>query len=237
MNEDGERLMTSVERLLDSPETIRAYVKGVRAGLSRPSLETLGEELVSQYATTTGMVGAAVALPAAFPGIGTLATMLGGALVDVSVMLKYDVEMTLALLHVYDFDIEGDEERQLALALTGLSWVAEKSDDDMTDYVRAEMDAIWAYGGHHLTKVVATVFAKVALLQLGKGAARAVPLAGVVLGAGMNHTLTTRVGHQVLRTVKRRREEIDAGRAAAAKHGVQPDADGIVDAFVEGDEE
>ena len=47
-----------------------------------------------------------MALPGLIPGLGSIALSIGGGLAELTYLLKCEVEMTLALCHLYGFDID-----------------------------------------------------------------------------------------------------------------------------------
>ena len=62
---------------------------------------------MSHYSNATAVSGGATALPSMIPGLGTLVTLTGGTLVDVALMLKFEVEMALALCRAFDRPLRG----------------------------------------------------------------------------------------------------------------------------------
>src|SRR4051794_17704483 len=111
--ERGRQLLSAVERILASNESIVATVEGVRASLksTTPELEgqelreAVARELVKHFSTRAAIAGGASALPSLIPGWGSLVAALGGTVAELTLLLKWEVEMALALSHLYGFDI------------------------------------------------------------------------------------------------------------------------------------
>ena len=98
------------------------------------------------------------------------------------------------------------------------------------------MTAIWNYGGRQLSKLLLTVMARLALIQLGKSALRAVPFAGMAVGASVNRILTKGVGDRLVAQLEVRRSEEDGAEAARAR-GANVDEDGVVEARIVEDDD
>jgi len=219
--EQGAALLKAVERIVDAPAKIRAQVdrlgEKIRASLPDDASESqvrsaLERDLVSHYSNRTALAGGASALPGLIPGLGSLAAVLGGGLLDMTFCLKYEVEMVLALAASRGYDIEDPRERQLAYLLAAAhTYEASGGRNPLPDLVKTEIDAVWHYTPRQLGKVVAALFVKLALMFAGKGLARAIPFIGVVVSTAANKTLTARVGKAVVKALDGR----EASRAAA----------------------
>jgi len=219
-NDRGQKLLSAVERILADTETITGLVDDLvrrhpQHDSSDPTdkdlvVHTVGRELVRIYSNRSAISGGAAAVPALMPGLGTLAAVAGGVLVDMALMLKFEVEMVLALSWLHGFDIRTDRERQLAFLLAGVStYEARSGRNYFVDLADAEAQAVWTYAPREAGKALVSVFAKLAVLTIGKGMARALPLIGIGVGAGMNKVLTTRVGERAVGELARRRRVSD----------------------------
>jgi len=209
--EAGRRLLSAVERLLDDPDNIIEVVERKQRRLQRQGpveRSALCELLIEHYSDRTGISGGLTALPAVVPGIGTAAALSAGALADVAMLLKYEVEMALALAHAFGRDITQRAERARAFLLASV-----KVHDDRTagnflaDMAEAEVAAVYAYAPRQMAKLTLIVLGRLTLAQAGKSFFRALPVVGVVLGASVNKGLTTRVGRALVEELQRREEE------------------------------
>lgn len=218
--EGGRRLLSAVERIIAGDDTLIGAVDAIVAAhpkarstgeADRDALrEDVGRKIVSAWSNRSALSGGATALPALLPGMGTLATVAGGALVDMALMLKFEVEMVLALSWLHGFDIRTERERQIAFLLAGVStFEAREGRPFVVDLADAEAQAVWNYAPREMGKAVVSVFAKLALAGVGRGVFKALPLVGVGVGAGMNKVLTARVGERAMRELARRRRLAD----------------------------
>lgn len=120
-NDAGERLLSAVERLLDDSDNIIDRVETLKKRVSRDDPEAARQEiarlLIQEYSDKAALGGAASAAPALIPGPGTLIALTGGNLVDMALLLKFEVEMSLALCWLHGMDIRQRKQRQIALLL------------------------------------------------------------------------------------------------------------------------
>jgi hypothetical protein len=223
-SKQGEALLKAVERIVDAPAKIQAKVEEAMAE-ARAALpddapkdlvrQTVERKLVSSYSNRTALAGGAAALPALLPGLGSLAAVLGGGLVDMTLCLKFEVELVLALAAARGYDIEDKRERQLAYLLAAAhTYEASGGRNPLPDLIKTEIDAIWHYTPRQLGKLVAALFVKLALMFAGKGLTRAIPLVGLVVSSAANKALTARVGKSVVKALDQRAK---ARAASAAK--------------------
>jgi uncharacterized protein (DUF697 family) len=159
------------------------------------------------------------ALPAAVPGTGTAVALVAGSLVDMTLVLKLEVEMALCLTHLYGFDLRDERERWLAYVIIGVrTCEAQAGRNYFADLLEAQLDALPLYTPRQMFKLAATLFGRVALRTLAGGWSRALPLVGIVVSAATNRVMLTKVGWSCVDTLERRRRI--------------PDPESVVDAVV-----
>lgn len=202
MNESGEeagrRLLNAVERMLATPEEIRAVVAGYRreGAVSPPQLS---ERLVSHYSNRSALAGGISSLPGLVPGVGTLTVALGSTLAEMAFVLKLETEMCLALCEAHGFDIDDRRERQLALILAAVHTSEVSAGRNvLLDIGDVSLTAVGNYTPRELEKFLLRVLSEVAISLASKHASKAVlkavPFVGIAVGASFNKVLTTRVG-------------------------------------------
>lgn len=197
---EGRRLLTAVERMVDDADHLIAQVEAIKYGVSTDGQrgeryrDAIAQRIIRTYSTRSALAGGVSAMPGILPGAGTVIAV-GGALVDMSLMLKHEVEMVLSLTYLYGHDIRQDDKRWLAYALAGVStYEAASGRNYFVDLADAQVEALTKYTTRQLSKLVATVLGKVALVTASKSLVRALPLVGVVVGASTNKVLTYSVG-------------------------------------------
>lgn len=211
--EQGEKLLSAVERIVDDPEnliaTVEEYERKTRRdpdGSDAQWRKEVADQLVSHFSTWSAVAGGATALPAAVPGIGTLVATVGGTLADMCMTLKFEVEMALCLTHLYGWDIRDERERQLAYLLASVSTHdAQSGGNYLADLAMVEWEALWKYAPRQISKYLLNVMAKLAVVSASKSLVRALPLIGVGVSAGVNKVLTNRVGARCVAELGRRR--------------------------------
>ncbi len=227
----GQRLLSAVERLIEDVDSLVARVERMRREADLPPGEhddirvgALASKIVSSYSNRSALSGGLTALPAIIPGVGTVTALVGGALADVALMLKFEVEMALSLTHLYGFDVRNDRERQLAFLLASVStYEASSGRNFFVDVAAAETTAIWNYAPRQVSKLLLTAFGRMALIGLSKGLAKALPFVGIAVGASVNKVLTSRVGQRCI-------SELGSRRRQAARCADEPP---VVDAWVQ----
>lgn len=223
----GKSLLTAVERLVASNEAIRRKVAEcqarAKAGANdRGALRELAaRELISSYSNRAAIAGGVAAAPAFLVGVGSVAAVVAGTFAELAYLLKCEVEMSLALSHLYGFDIDEPKERQLAFLMASVGTYDAGGKNFVADVVRAEGVALWNYGPRRLAGLVLTAMTGLALTWVWRGFLKAVPVLGMVIGTSLNKVLTTRVGGRVLSDLRTRRElladEAKAARSAARR--------------------
>ena len=215
-------LLSAVERLLMSNDDLRELVAGcvekARAREPEDLQKAAGDEIVRHFSNRAALVGGATTLPGLIPGAG-IVVALGGLLADMTMLLKLEVEMALALTHHHGFDIDDEQERQLAFLLASVATHdAQTGTNFLADVARAEGTAIWNYTPRRVARMMVQVVVVLLALRFGwQGVLRALPVIGVGIGVGTNKVLTVRVGRRCMNELRtraslRRRKQ----RAAAA---------------------
>jgi uncharacterized protein (DUF697 family) len=232
-DEQGKKLLTAVERILASTADVRAVVaecqaraKAKAATLKGDSLrEATAQELVRHYSNRAAIAGGASALPALVPGWGSLVAALGGTLAELTLLLKWEVEMALALSHLYGFDIDKPAERQLAFLAASVGTYDATGKSFFGDVVRLEGTAIWNYAPRRVARWVVQALAVLAGMYLWRGFIKAIPVVGIVAGGALNKMLTKKVGDKCLKDLRVRHDlmaEKPAAKAAAPKKKKKP---------------
>ena len=225
----AEELLSVIEHMLRDDSEIIADVERLKQQHPDSSKEDLAEQIVTTFSNKSALSGGASALPALIPGWGTIVTMVGGALLDTALLLKFEVEMTLSLCWLYGFDIRDRAERQMAFLLASISTYDVRNDGNfVVDVMQAEGVAIWNYAPRQVSKVLLIVLGRLALASTGKSMLRALPLVGIAIGSGMNKILTMRVGENC---VERLSERFEIAKRIATEQASEDDD--VVDAVME----
>jgi uncharacterized protein (DUF697 family) len=226
----GQRLLSAVEHLVSDPDTLIAEVEALAEsvkpgdGVRDPALlDVMSRRLIATFSNRSAIAGGLTALPATLPGVGTVVTITGGALVDMALMLRHEVELAMCLTHLYGYDIRDEKQRWLAYLLAGASTYEAKSGRNyFVDLADAQLEAMTLYTPRQLSKIMATVLGKLALLSVSRGFVKGLPFVGIVVGLSANKLLTTNVGWRCVEALERR------------QNGVHREDEEVVDATVQG---
>ncbi len=218
--EKGKKILHAVERIVTSSEAIKMTVAAAREkveeGLKGAALrEATANELIRSYSNRAAIAGGASGLPALIPGFGSIALAIGGGLAELTLLLKWEVEMALALSHLYGFDIDDPRERQLGFLMASVGTYDASGKNFFVDAMQVEGTALWNYAPRAVGRMVVSAFAMVAAMYLWRGLIKAVPFVGIGVGASMNKVLTRRVGKRVMRDCATRRELMADGPVPA----------------------
>lgn len=202
----GEQLLSAVERVVDDSDSLIARVETLKsAALYQDDLENLSSQIIAEYSTRAAIAGGATALPGLLPGLGSAVALVGGALVDMTLALKHDVEMILCLTHLHGFDIRDERERWLAYVMAGVrTHAAEHRQNYLVDLMEIQLDALPKYTPRQLFKLATTVLGKAALQSLSRSYVKALPIVGIAISASTNKFLTTSVGWACVDALERR---------------------------------
>jgi len=215
----GEPLLSAVERVVDDCDTLIARVETLKASVAVGDADEdptpIAARIIDDYATRSAIAGGASSLPALLPGIGSVVMLVGGAVADMTLSLKHDVEMILCLTHLYGYDIRDDKERWLAYIMAGVrTHTTYGHRSYLTDIVEVQLDALPKYTPRQLFKLAATVVGRRALLSMSRGYLKAVPLVGIAVSASTNKFLTTNVGWKSVEALERRRSSVSASEGS-----------------------
>src|SRR5262249_14325134 len=147
----GERLLSAVERLVEDCDDLIAHVETLKSAASPTlpddeRLDSLAEQLIADYARRSAIPGGVTSLPALLPGGGSAIALVGGVLVDMTFLLKHDVEMILCLSYLYGHDIRQEKERWLAYVLAGIrTYDVEEGRNYLVDLLEVQLDALPKY--------------------------------------------------------------------------------------------
>ena len=223
--ESGKKLLHAVERMLADDEHLLATKDRLlrSAGGDR---DDACSRAIAEFSNRSAYAGAVAAAPGLVPGGGTVVA-LGMTFVEMTYVMKTEVELCLVLSAIRGFDIRTREHRQVAFLLAALATHEVEADDEAPlAWGRAGLAAVWNYAPRELSKRVVEVFGLLvmvrAAMRFGHGVLRALPIVGVCVGAGINKTLSRRVGRRADEALRARAATISASSADRAAPNAAP---------------
>jgi hypothetical protein len=198
-------LIKAIELVLAKPENIKKetdnilakYRKRYKAERDDEDIkELVANKIIQNYSYMSAFSGGTTALAGVIPGIGTIVSIAGGATADVALSMKFQIEMTMALAHIYDHDILEEEEKRLCFIIAGLGAVnqaAQKGAKEVGSKAFTKM--IQQYLKGSTLVAVKEIFKRVGITFTRKGVEKAIPFGvGVIVGFTANKTLSWYVG-------------------------------------------
>lgn len=198
-------LLKAIEFLLAKPENIRKetdsllvkYRKRYHDDRDDEDIkELVANKVIQNYSYLSAFGGGATALAGVIPGLGTVVAAVGGSTADVALSMKFQVEMTMALAHIYDHDILEEEERRLCFIIAGLGALNQATQKGAKEVgSKAFTKMVQQYLKGSSLVAVKEVFKKVGVTFTRKSIEKAIPFGiGVIVGFTVNKTLSWYVG-------------------------------------------
>jgi uncharacterized protein (DUF697 family) len=199
--DDPDILIAQVEAFVEDASA-RGRV-GERAGLP---LQTIAERIIRRFSNRSAFAGGVTALPSLLPGGGTAVALIGGSLADMTMMMKYEVELALSLTHLYGYDIREEKGRWLAYTLAAVNTYDVASGRNFfVDMAEAQLEAVSKYTPRQLSKLVITAFGKYVLFSASRSLVRVLPFVGIVVSASANKLIVGSVGWRCVDALDRLR--------------------------------
>jgi hypothetical protein len=202
--DNGSSLMKMVEAIAISPQDARivaqqyeTQARQLRPDSSDKDIQKLvTDKIISRYSKLAASSGAATALPGAIPGVGTAVSMIGGGLVDVSVCVKLQIDMTMCLAMAINGSLSNEDAKHMSyiIALYGsLEQMGSAGATKIASKAGVRMVNQYLTGATLVT--IKELFKKIGITFTQKAAAKAIPFGvGVIIGGGANYALTRYVG-------------------------------------------
>jgi uncharacterized protein (DUF697 family) len=152
----------------------QARVEELRVNHPEMPRKRLATMLVQKKCIQAGTLGAATSGAAIIPGWGTLEAVTVGAVADLSLTIKLQVELVLELAALYDYTFAPQEKHHALLLVAGIG---------------AGTERLLVRGGIEAAEQFAERF-------VGRALVKAVPVLGVGLSASLNALITYLVGQR-----------------------------------------
>ena len=185
---DARKVIKVLEKILASNDSIRALCdknKKIAERLAKPeNVERRTSQLIiMHYSNLCAAGGGASALPGLIPGIGLIYSLLGTTAINAFLLLKFQLEMCLALTHLAGFDIDDPRERKIAF-LVACAALEDAYDEEKEPTIGTVLDlAIHEYSTRELSKSLVKAVARVMMMFLAKRWTRLFPFVGIGIEA------------------------------------------------------
>jgi hypothetical protein len=198
-------LIKAIELVLAKPENIKKETDNILTKYRKrykderddeDIRELVANKVIQNYSYMSAFSGGTTALAGIIPGLGTVVSVAGGTTADVALCMKFQIEMTMALAHIYDHDILDEEEKRLCFIIAGLGAVnqaAQKGAKEVGSKAFTKMVQQYLKGSTLLA--VKEIFKRVGITFTRKSLEKAIPFGvGVIVGFTVNKTLSWYVG-------------------------------------------
>ena len=202
--DNGSSLMKMVEAIAISPQDARVVVQQYESQVrqSRPNSsdrdiqKLVTDKIISRYAKLAATTGAATALPGTIPGVGTAVSMLGGSLVDVSVCMKLQIDMTMCLGMAINGGMSNEDAKHMSYIIALYGSLEQMGSAGATKIAsKAGVRMVNQYLTGSTLVIIKEFFKKIGITFTQKAAAKAIPFGvGAIIGGGANYALTRYVG-------------------------------------------
>ncbi len=204
LEDKATKVLSAVNKILDSNDKIRSVCnKYKRRALievdedcetEKDLFMEAGKRIITHYSDRAGITGGVTGLPSMIPGIGSVISLVGSSAVDIVLMLKFEIEMSLCLCHLTGLNIDEDRNRQLAYYLATASSREILSQNNNSQSHNIIKSAAVDYSVRELSKLVIKNITAILLVNLSRGMMKAVPFLGIAVGASVNKVMTKRSG-------------------------------------------
>ena len=196
--------LKAVELILAKPEDIKKetlqvlekFKKEYPNKNEKDIRSLVSKKIISNYSYYSAFTGATTALTGVIPGIGTAVAIAGGASADAVASIKFQVEMTMALATVYDYDILIEEEKRLCFLIAGLGAINEATKSGAKSIgTKAFTNLVNQYLKGATLQAVKEIFKKLGIIFTRKALEKSIPFGvGVIISFSANKGLTWYVG-------------------------------------------
>ncbi|MBQ9816843.1 MAG: hypothetical protein IJM59_05180 [Proteobacteria bacterium] len=212
-DDDAREVIKILDKILAKKESIHAISEKARkfaqsAKTPEKQDKRAASLIIMHYSNLCAVGGGASAIPGIIPGVGLIYSLLGTGAVDAFLVLKFELEMSLALADYAGFDISDPRERKIAFLLA-CSALEEAYDVEKEPTLANILDlAISEYSSRELSKGLAKGLARALMLFASKRWTKFFPVIGIGIEASVNKVLSTRLGNECWRAIKHRRDAL-----------------------------
>lgn len=203
-DDNSSALMKMVEAIAITPADARELVAQYEAQVrqAKPNVADvelralLTDKIISRYSKMAATSGGATSLAGVIPGVGTAIAAVGGGLADVSLCMKFQIDMTMCLGIAINNKMTNEDAKHMSfvIALSGsLEQMATKNATSAAS--KAALKMINEHLKGATLETIKQLFKQVGINFTKTAFSKAIPFGiGVVIGSTANYALTRYVG-------------------------------------------
>lgn len=195
----------AVEKIAISPEDAKAVVQGYFSQIPSDVSKDIGrkmvaEKIIDRYCYLSATSGVVTSLSGVIPGVGTVASVLGGGTLDVVATMKWQVDMTMCLAIAYGYDLTNEDAKHLTFLIAAAGVVEQMATTKGKAFVSKAVSKVTdIYLKEATLQAVKSMFKAVGINFTKSAFKKALPFGiGVVIGSSTNYYLTKYVGNKAL---------------------------------------
>ncbi len=156
------------------------------------------DRIVKRYAQLAGVVGGATGLSGVIPGLGTVIAAMGGGVADTAVCMKLQVDMCKCLACVFGYDVTSEDVRHLVFLIAATGTLENRGTPLAANLAsKAGVRMLRQYLKGTALQTIKQLFKRIGVTFTRKAIEKVMPFGiGVVIGGGVNYSLTRYVGSQ-----------------------------------------
>lgn len=203
-NDDGSFLMKAVEAIAIAPEEARAIAERYDAQLrladpdisERQAIDLVVKKIINRYSKMAAASGGATSLSGVIPGVGTVAAMLGGGTVDMTVCMKLQIDMTMCLCMAINKEMTNEDAKHMSFVIALAGSVEQAASTAGTEMATKAASKVVENTLKNATlKTVKELFKMIGITFTKKAFQKALPFGiGAAIGTASNYGLTIFVG-------------------------------------------
>lgn len=209
---EDSSLMKVVQAIAISPEDAREVVASYQSQISKAKpnaesgevLDAVLDKIITRYAKLSAASGGTTALTGVIPGIGTAASMIGGAALDVPMCVKFQVDMTMCLAIAINDRLSNEDAKHLSFVVALAGTIEQAASKGTTRIAsKAGVRIVENYLKGATLTTVKELFKRVGITFARSSLTKAIPFGvGVVVGASANYALTRFVGKAAVNALR-----------------------------------
>lgn len=200
----GSTIMKVVETIAIRPEDARSIVcqyeaqaRAKHADASDDKIKRLvANKIIKRYAKLAATSGGVTSLAGVIPGVGTAISMVGGGLADVSLSMKFQIDMTMCLAMALKDNLANEDAKHMSfiIALCGsLEKAGVAGGTKIASKAGVKMVNQYLKGSALI--FIKQLFSKVGITFTKSATLKAIPFGvGVVLGSTAGYAMSQYVG-------------------------------------------